>query len=937
MHPGLRTNGKVFLPLFLILFAIWYSGEQWLGRNEQEAFRREETRGRLTVQELATRSEPGFFIRSRILGILNSWDMSRISQRGSAVEAHLGGRILVYSFDTQKQLIGTYPRTAPNRRVMSRLISLLTTHPDNDASQAGQQLARQIGFLIGEEKTLHVLRKARGKVLDTKVAGRKGFFTWTWGSRGGVIIVGLEIPAEKEIFRLTCAPLRIPLGDAGFGNQESGTLVSGEGKPDLTASRARSALRERGVFSGVFENRRWVFEETSSGRIVFASFPLMDHGPFAWKQAFRIFGALLCGTLLLAGSMTQDVLAGMSLRRLLLGSFAMAGIIPVTELAITFIGFSTLSSHGYAAQMESVAGEALAGIQGEFDEDLLQKAEIIRRALTARANKALSLQQTGLLGDMRRLGLDGKVTFRDASGNPLSWSGTPLPRTQEMLARSLSRRAIEVHAPARAAAVSYSGSSVTDRLVRTDDLDLQLLNKDQFQFLQAGQDHFLIFFHVFCESGVPAAYAEIRVPFRNAVQAFLKSRARQPGRQRTVGLRLCAFDTRNFHWTVPPPPGMDGPFRRLALRSWMTGLLQSGHFRLRGGGGYVSTLFQPRLADHSLVLWCSDDERRAIQSTARRNVWLGLTVFGFLVLSLGRALRTHLIQPLRSLESGIEALAARQFRFRINVSREDELGRLFKAYDNMMESSHELHLARHVQEGLLPQTFPQPPGFSLAGQVTMASDLGGDILLAFSLPEEKLAFLVGDSSGHGVSAALLMAFTRAVAFHWKDRPDPTAANLAEDLNRALLDRPAPRTFLSAVCGILDPGRGEISLTVQGGIYPLVVRHSSEEPQWHGQPALPLGIPSTRRRFSTLVIALEPGDALLCATDGFIEARARNGEHIGYDRFARWAQDSHAGLPVPSESPARDYLKELFNRLAAWSKDAPEDDVTLFTLIRRSAR
>lgn len=87
------------------------------------------------------------------------------------------------------------------------------------------------------------------------------------------------------------------------------------------------------------------------------------------------------------------------------------------------------------------------------------------------------------------------------------------------------------------------------------------------------------------------------------------------------------------------------------------------------------------------------------------------------------------------------------------------MARLFQTFNEMMAESRELQVARNVQEGLVPAKFPDIPGYSISGKIFTASDLSGDCLDGFRLPDGRFAFLVGDITGHGVAAALLMAFS----------------------------------------------------------------------------------------------------------------------------------------------------------------------------------
>jgi len=286
----------------------------------------------------------------------------------------------------------------------------------------------------------------------------------------------------------------------------------------------------------------------------------------------------------------------------------------------------------------------------------------------------------------------------------------------------------------------------------------------------------------------------------------------------------------------------------------------------------------------------------------------------------------------------VAALGRRDFKHRLPELGADELGRLFGAFNEMMAEAADLALARSVQEGLIPRTFPQLPGYSCAGRLHTATDLGGDCLDSFLLPDGRLLFLVGDIAGHGIGSALLMAFARAVTFHWSEAGQARPEVLAADLDALLREGGNPKVFMSAVIGILDVSLHRIDMVVCGHPYPLLVRADGTT-AWLGRPGLPLGAGVRPVVPRVLTVALQPGDVLLTYTDGLIEGTTPQGEMVGYDRLVDWVVQvrTASGAPAVADEAAL-LLAALLARHAAWCVNAAGDDVTVCALARaREAR
>jgi phosphoserine phosphatase RsbU/P len=237
----------------------------------------------------------------------------------------------------------------------------------------------------------------------------------------------------------------------------------------------------------------------------------------------------------------------------------------------------------------------------------------------------------------------------------------------------------------------------------------------------------------------------------------------------------------------------------------------------------------------------------------------------------------------------------------------------------------ELEVARQLQADLLPRDLASVAGYRFAHSYRTANEVGGDYYDVTPLPDGRLALSVGDASGHGMAAGLVMAIANATLKTALDL-DPAPSLVLRVMNRTLCRTGGKRTFMSLFYALLDPETGRLDYVCAGHPYPLL-RRADGTVEELGCGSLPLGL---REPLEVPVFSarLEPGDLLLLFTDGLVEAtRGEAGEAFGFERLtavvaadgapqrvhdaALRAFDAHVG-----EEPLRDDLTLLvLGRLA----------------------
>jgi len=191
----------------------------------------------------------------------------------------------------------------------------------------------------------------------------------------------------------------------------------------------------------------------------------------------------------------------------------------------------------------------------------------------------------------------------------------------------------------------------------------------------------------------------------------------------------------------------------------------------------------------------------------------------------------------------------------------------------------ELEVARQLQRDLLPSTVPEIAGYTLAHSYRTANEIGGDYYDVLTIPDGRVALVIGDASGHGMAAGLLMAIANA-ALKLAVEVDPSPERVALLLNRVLVRTGDTRAFMTLFYGVLEPATGRLSYVCAGHPFPLL-RRSSGEVLELGTGGLPLGI-REKLDVQPHEISLAPGDLLVLYSDGLPEAVNAAGDAFGYD-------------------------------------------------------
>jgi len=240
----------------------------------------------------------------------------------------------------------------------------------------------------------------------------------------------------------------------------------------------------------------------------------------------------------------------------------------------------------------------------------------------------------------------------------------------------------------------------------------------------------------------------------------------------------------------------------------------------------------------------------------------------------------------------------------------------------------ELEVARSIQQASLPKEVPELEGWQISPFYQPAREVGGDFYDFFELEDGRVGVVVGDATGKGVPAALVVTATysmlRAVA---QALGSFSPGEALAQVNETLVARIPPNMFVTCFYAMLDPERGSLSYANAGHDLPYLQRgNEAEELRARG---MPLGLMS-KMSYEEGEASLTEGDSVLFYSDGLVEAHDPEGEMFGFPRLQELVAE-HGG---EDERPLGDFLmEELYSFVGeGWEQ---EDDITLLTL-KRSA-
>ncbi len=319
---------------------------------------------------------------------------------------------------------------------------------------------------------------------------------------------------------------------------------------------------------------------------------------------------------------------------------------------------------------------------------------------------------------------------------------------------------------------------------------------------------------------------------------------------------------------------------------------------------------------------------------------ISLGVFGLgLIVSFAASvwLARFLNEPIGQLVRGTRLAAVGDLNARVPEDRKDELGELAHAFNLMLGELNrqrdelreqermrgELATARRIQQAMLPASAPESGSLNIDFFAESASEVGGDYFDFLPVGEHQMAIAIGDVTGHGVPAALLMAVVRS-CLHTQVLTNHRVTDVMKVANNLVRSSSLERQLMTFFYSILDTRTGILTYANAGHLHPYLYRAATGAVEVLPSASYPLGV-RDNASYPEKQVQLYPGDLLVFYSDGIIEAKSPEGEEFGFDRMEGLVQRLGAHT---ADRFVQDLLAE-WRQFAFEGKVQPtEDDVTV---------
>jgi serine phosphatase RsbU (regulator of sigma subunit) len=252
-----------------------------------------------------------------------------------------------------------------------------------------------------------------------------------------------------------------------------------------------------------------------------------------------------------------------------------------------------------------------------------------------------------------------------------------------------------------------------------------------------------------------------------------------------------------------------------------------------------------------------------------------------------------------------------------------------KLVEQMIEKKrmeHELAIAGDIQQNLLPREAPTIDGWDITGTNTPCYTIGGDYFDFIQRPSGRLAFALGDVSGKGAGAALMMMVLRATVHSAASKIEKDVVSIMSETNAAMFHNSPEQAYVTFFVGDLDPKSGELLYVNAGHIPPIVYRAKSDSIERLETGGTVLGMFEVAP-FEQGKSQLDAGDALVVFTDGISESWGADGEEFGEDRLGELVKKK-------AKSTASDLMDIIQKEVDSFATGRATDDRTLIVIKRR---
>ncbi|MDP2625048.1 MAG: SpoIIE family protein phosphatase, partial [Candidatus Peregrinibacteria bacterium] len=319
-----------------------------------------------------------------------------------------------------------------------------------------------------------------------------------------------------------------------------------------------------------------------------------------------------------------------------------------------------------------------------------------------------------------------------------------------------------------------------------------------------------------------------------------------------------------------------------------------------------------------------------------------LTLFALLVgMTYAYFFSSGITRPLKTLQAGAIQIGAGDLKTRVEVKTHDEVGVLANTFNKMAEDLEksveaklykervckELELAAGIQKQILPSSMPIIAGLDIAAGLIPAAEVGGDVYDFFSPDDENFFGYVGDVTGHGVPAGLIVSIANALFHSYSHLKDPKQILIST--NKILKAKTTANMFITLVLWHWNATTQKLTLVSAG--HEVALKYSAGTVKTDELPrgGIALGmLPDITANLQEQPVELAKGDCIILYTDGVPEAWRNEKDQYGMPEFKRVVTQS-------CDLPSAEAIKiALLADVKQWSQGYEQkDDITVMVIKR----
>lgn len=820
-------------------------------------------------------------------------------------------------------------------------------HAENEEfNQAQRQLHQKLLAQFGPGHRLELMKITEGRIKRYRVKDSDQFYLWQ-NLKNGLTVFFIATRPNTSLERF--ASIYQQPCEFGMGDPEKQRWIPPAG---LSADQTAAAYIKAGLTGKnhtIANDHIWYFVTDETGDVwcrVIGVETSEKQRP-RWPEHILVCSTILFIIVLVIylsslsqlfpGKAVCNWLDSLSIRYRVLGLFTMASIFPV--IFTLLIGATSLADRAEVIE-NSIISESIAAID-ELENmvnikiaQAEQASRELRQALLTTPASEKLFQQYMQKNSVPRL--LSRLEVRDGECNILFTTDDREVHGVSEAMDVFSRIALKLHSPGRMGAAINRVSPaeiMSESVLSTDEIGMATIIRQRGRqwIFRMGTFPTTWYWDAYPEIATGPAFmcvtTQLQILYEKQILDLLADHTQLEDSFST------AISLNHYYTDFKLVPEYQNIDRKAliaaALTSFRSGRVINRVTDIDGRPFWLVAKAENAVGTHVFMHLISQEER--LKGLAPLKWKLAVSGLVALIVSLlGAMLVTRIvILPVQDLGEGIRAIRERNHDFRTPVRRDDEFGALASAFNKVISELKELEYGKIVQESLLPQAPIVPDGYDIAFFNTSATDLAGDYHDTIQLDDGRLAIILGDVTGHGISAALAMAMAKATVNHTGRNGAKYPQQLMDSLNALFNKELKPRhKFMTLVTTVIDPTTGKLEVDNAGQSYPRFFSAANGCSSDIEIPSMPLGAMKKRRpKIETRM--MQSDDALILYSDGIIECSAPGGEMFGYDRFNHLFDQL-----MRQKMSAQAALKQLMQALDSFREPgAYPDDVTL-VIIRK---